>query len=92
MKLRARGRTMEWPRLPLIMGIINLSADSFSGDGLVDIDAAIEKARGLIADGADISDVGAESARTNRAAIPEAEEAAQLLQPMLKVRTKLPAR
>ncbi len=79
MKLVARGHTLEWPRLPLIMGIVNLSVDSFSGDGLADVDAALEKARGLIADGADIIDVGAESARTNRAPISEAEEAAQFL-------------
>lgn len=79
MKLLARGHTLEWPRPPLIMGIVNLSADSFSGDGLADVDAAVEKARGLIADGADIIDVGAESARTNRPPIGEEEEAAQLV-------------
>ncbi len=74
MKLVARGRTIEFPRRPLIMGIVNLSADSFSGDGMDDIDAAVEKARALIAEGADIIDVGAESARTNRGPISEAEE------------------
>jgi dihydropteroate synthase len=79
MRLLARGTTLEWPRRPLVMGIVNLSADSFSGDGLADVDAALTKARGLIADGADIIDLGAESARTNRAAIPEDEEAALLV-------------
>ena len=79
MKLLARGLTLEWPRRPLIMGIVNLSADSFSGDGLADVEAALEKARGLVADGAEIIDIGAESARTNRAPISEAEEAAQLV-------------
>ena len=79
MKLLARGHTLEWPRRPLIMGIVNLSADSFSGDGLADVEAALDKARGLVADGADIIDIGAESARTNRAAISEEEEAAQLV-------------
>ncbi|MCE9610868.1 MAG: dihydropteroate synthase [Chthoniobacter sp.] len=78
MRLTARGVTLEWPRPPLIMGIVNLSADSFSGDGLADVDAALEKARALLADGADIIDVGAESARTNRQPITEDEEAAQL--------------
>ena len=79
MKLLARGHTLEWPRRPLIMGIVNLGADSFSGDGIVDIDRAILHARQLVADGADIIDIGAESARTNRAAISEEEEAAQLV-------------
>ena len=79
MKLVARGVTIAWPRRPLIMGIVNLGADSFSGDGLVEIDRAIEHARGLVRDGADIIDIGAESARTNREAIAEEEEAAQLI-------------
>ena len=79
MKLLARGHTLEWPRPPLIMGIVNLSADSFSGDGLADVEAALVKARGFVADGAEIIDVGAESARTNREPISEEEEAAQLV-------------
>lgn len=79
MRLLARGHTLDWPRPPLIMGIVNLSVDSFSGDGLADVDAALEKARRLIADGAEIIDIGAESARTNRAPISEEEEAAQLV-------------
>ena len=79
MKLTARGLTLEWPRPPLLMGIVNLSADSFSGDGLADVDAALAKASDLIADGADIIDIGAESARTNRTPISEEEEAARLL-------------
>ena len=79
MRLLARGIEWSWPRRPLIMGIVNLSVDSFSGDGVADVDAAIGKARGLLADGADIIDVGAESARTNRGPISEEEEAAQLV-------------
>jgi len=61
------------------MGIVNLVADSFSGDGITDIEAALAKAKQLVADGADIVDIGAESARTNRGPLPEAEEAAQLV-------------
>jgi len=78
-KLVARGVTLEWPRRPLVMGIVNLGADSFSGDGIPEIDRAVEHARALVGDGADIIDVGAESARTNRAPISEEEEAAQLV-------------
>jgi dihydropteroate synthase len=78
MRLVSRGQIIEWPRRPLVMGIVNLSADSFSGDGLADVDAAIERARALVADGADMIDIGAESARTNRPPVTEAEEAAQL--------------
>ncbi|MDB6154008.1 MAG: Dihydropteroate synthase [Chthoniobacteraceae bacterium] len=77
MRLLARGRIIEFPR-PLVMGIVNLSVDSFSGDGLDDVDAALNKARGLVANGADIIDLGAESARTNRLAISEEEETERL--------------
>lgn len=56
------------------MGIVNLSADSFSGDGLDDTAAALGRARELIDAGADIIDLGAESARTNRGPISEQEE------------------
>ena len=79
MKLVARDTVYEFPRLPLVMGIVNLVADSFSGDGLTEIDAALARARQQLADGARIIDIGAESARTNRSAIPEEEETAQLL-------------
>lgn len=78
MKLELRDVIWEFPARPLIMGIVNLVADSFSGDGVTDIDAALARARQQIADGAEIIDIGAESARTNRGPIPEAEEAAQL--------------
>ncbi len=61
------------------MGIVNLCADSFSGDGIVEIDRAIERAKEMLREGAEIIDIGAESARTNRAAMNEEEEAAQLV-------------
>jgi dihydropteroate synthase len=77
-KLLLRDVQWEFPARPLVMGIVNLVADSFSGDGVTDIDAAMARARKQIADGAEIIDIGAESARTNRGPIPEAEEAAQL--------------
>jgi len=78
MILRARGRTITFPHRPLVMGILNLNDDSFSGDGSLDPDWAISRTREMIAEGADIIDVGAESARTNRAAISEDEEIRRL--------------
>jgi dihydropteroate synthase len=74
MRLRLPERVIEFPRRPLVMGIVNVNDDSFSGDGTLDIDAAIALARGQVVAGADMIDVGAESARTNREAIPVAEE------------------
>jgi len=68
---------------PLVMGIVNINDDSFSGDGTLDVDRALAQAHQMVADGADIIDVGAESARTNRDAIGAAEEIARL-QPFIE--------
>jgi dihydropteroate synthase len=78
MILRTPGRDIYFPRRPLLMGIVNINDDSFSGDGTLDASEALEKARALIADGADIIDIGAESARTNREAISVEEEVSRL--------------
>jgi dihydropteroate synthase len=62
------------------MGIVNLSVDSFSGDGLSEVEAAMELARQHVADGADIIDIGAESARTNRGPISIEDESERLVE------------
>lgn len=74
MELLARSRRITFPRRPLLMGILNINDDSFSGDGRIDADWALDRARQMVAWGADIIDVGGESARTNRAAITPEEE------------------
>lgn len=78
MILRVPGRSIKFPRRPLLMGIVNINDDSFSGDGTLDPSQALEQARQQIADGADIIDIGAESARTNRDAISVEEEVRRL--------------
>jgi len=65
------------------MGIINLSPDSFSGDGCSDIEAALEKAQQMVRDGADIIDVGGESTRPGSAPIPAEDELKRVV-PFLK--------
>lgn len=74
MRLRLPGRVIDFPRRPLVMGIVNVNDDSFSGDGTLNADEAIDFAKRQVAQGADVIDVGAESARTNREAIPVSEE------------------
>ena len=74
MRLRLPERVIEFPRRPLAMGIVNVNDDSFSGDGTLDFEKAVAMARAQVAAGADVIDVGAESARTNRAAVSVAEE------------------
>jgi dihydropteroate synthase len=79
MILRMRDRLVTFPRRPLVMGIVNATDDSFSGDGSLQIQRNIETAQRHVTDGADIIDVGGESARTNRLEISEAEESARIL-------------
>lgn len=60
---------------PLVMGIVNITPDSFSDGGrYLDLHAALAHARQLLADGADILDIGGESTRPGAATVPEQEE------------------
>lgn len=61
---RCRNTEFRWGERTYVMGICNLSLDSFSGDGLGDnIKAAVVQAKRMVAEGADIIDVGGESTR-----------------------------
>lgn len=65
---------------PLIMGVVNLSDDSFSGDGLRgNVEEAVARGLQLIDEGAHILDVGAESSRPGAAPIPAQQEVDRLL-------------
>jgi dihydropteroate synthase len=65
---------------PLVMGIVNVTPDSFSDGGrLTDADAAIDHALKLVAQGADILDVGGESTRPGAHPVDAAVEAARVL-------------
>ena len=57
-----------------IMGIINLTPDSFSGDGIGDVDAAIRRAERMVREGAGIIDLGGESTRPGAKFVPAREE------------------
>ena len=73
----ARTRDLSRPR---IMGVLNVTPDSFSDggqlyrDGRVDTDVLLARAEQMLAEGADILDVGGESTRPGAAAVSEAEE------------------
>ena len=61
---RCGGVEFRWGERTYVMGILNLTPDSFSGDGLGDdIEAAVAQAKRLVDDGADIIDIGGESTR-----------------------------
>jgi dihydropteroate synthase len=65
---------------PLVMGIVNITVDSFSGDGVGDsVESALRRARRQLDAGADLLDLGAESSRPGALPVAENEEVARLL-------------
>jgi len=69
------GRTFVWGERTYIMGILNVTPDSFAGDGIAyDVDEAVRRAVRMREDGADIIDVGGESTRPGFQPVPPEEE------------------
>ncbi len=67
-------REFHWGERTFIMGVLNLTPDSFSGDGLTDIATALAQAKRLVEEGADILDVGGESTRPGSSPVAIDEE------------------
>jgi dihydropteroate synthase len=72
-------KDLNFTRKPLIMGVLNVTPDSFSGDGITDIDLAVERGIEMVANGADLIDIGGESSRPNAPAITTSEELSRVL-------------
>ncbi|HXK32571.1 MAG TPA: dihydropteroate synthase [Dehalococcoidia bacterium] len=84
--LRARGHILPLGRRTYVMAIVNLTGDSFSGDGVGDdIGRAVRRAVAATAEGADIVDIGAESARADVPVRHEAQEADVLARAVARV-------
>ncbi len=80
MLFRARHFEFCFPRPMLIMGIVNVTPDSFSDGGkFLDQDAAVSQALDLWAQGADILDIGGESTRPGAIPVSEAEELCRVI-------------
>jgi dihydropteroate synthase len=77
--LRVRGRTVPWGVRTYVMGIVNVSPDSFSGDGVPDAAAAVTRALVQRDAGCDIIDIGAESTRPGHRPIDAALETERLV-------------
>jgi len=80
----------HWGERTYVMGVINLSPDSFSGDGLSDIEAAKAQARRFIAEGADIIDIGGESTRPSSKPISVDEELQRVILTIEKLANEMP--
>lgn len=75
-----RSHVLPWPERPVVMGILNVTPDSFSDGGcFLHRDQAVERALAMVVEGADIVDVGAESTRPGADEIPVAEELDRLM-------------
>jgi len=69
----------HWGRRTYIMGVVNVSPDSFSGDGIADAEQAVAKGKQLASEGADIIDVGGESTRPGSTPIATDEELGRVI-------------
>jgi dihydropteroate synthase len=93
---RIGARVFTWGAETHVMGIVNVTPDSFSGDGLLDGaegDIAVRAAaigRRMVAEGAAIVDVGGESSRPGHAEVPVDEELARVIPVVAEIRRTQP--
>ena len=94
-----RGRELAWGSRTFIVGILNVTPDSFSGDGLLAAtpsgegwvqERAVEVARTMAEQGADVLDIGGESSRPGHAEVDAAEERRRVVPVIAAVRAALP--
>lgn len=90
-------RMFAWGTRTFVMGILNVTPDSFSGDGLVagddparTVTAAVTQARSMADEGADLLDIGGESTRPGHLPVEDAEELARVIPVVAAVRAGLP--
>jgi len=87
----ARSQTLRLGSRPLMMGILNVTPDSFSdGGAYVTVEQALHHARQMQAEGADIIDIGAESSRPGAQPIDESEELRRLIPVLEAVHSEVP--
>jgi len=80
----------RWGERTYVMGIVNVDPDSFSGDGLRDTEAAVGQAKRMVAEGADIIDVGGESTRPSARPLSSEEELRRVIPVIEKLANELP--
>lgn len=97
--------TFRWGERTYVMGILNVTPDSFSGDGLLagpagngagddgavdPVEAAVAAGRRMVAEGADLLDIGGESTRPGHTTVAADEERARIVPVVAALRTALP--
>lgn len=84
------GHTLDLGKETIVMGILNVTPDSFSDGGRFDaVDSALEHAKRMVADGAKIIDIGGESTRPGHTAVTAKEEMARILPVIRAIRKEL---
>jgi dihydropteroate synthase len=78
-----------WGKRTYIMGVINVSPDSFSGDGLANVEEAVIRAKRLASEGADIIDIGGESTRPASTSLTTDEELRRVIPVVEKLADKI---
>lgn len=87
---RTRHHEFRFPRPTLVMGVVNVTPDSFSDGGLyLDPEAAVVHACELVARGADLLDIGGESTRPGAAPVSEAEELRRVIPVIERLRARV---
>lgn len=96
-KLKLGNYEFEWGKRTYVMGILNITPDSFSGDGLAGdgreqvIDQALEQGRSFVESGADILDVGGESTRPGAREVSADEEMDRVIPVIARLAAELKA-
>jgi dihydropteroate synthase len=87
---KLKTRTLEWQERPLVMGVLNVTPDSFSDGGrYLDPEQALDRALEMEAEGADIIDLGGESTRPGAASISAEVELARILPVVRRLQGRL---
>ncbi len=82
---------LRWGERTYVMGILNVTPDSFSGDGLADdVKAAVARAKQMAKEGADIIDIGGESTRPNAQPVSADEELRRVIPVIERLASELP--
>ena len=93
-RLLVRDLELRFGERTYVMGIVNMTPDSFSGDGLLTSAsptvAAVEQAERMVAEGADIIDVGGESTRPGHAPVTPSQEVERVVAVVDGIRRRLP--
>jgi len=86
-----RNRTIPQADWPVVMGILNVTPDSFSDGGeFIEPDAAVDRAVQMVGDGASIIDVGPESTRPGSQPVPTHEQIRRAVPVIARIRERLP--